>query len=136
MPSNAFTAKYLANVKQCDWKPNNDQRSLLPKYGYNLITRIAGVPYISSFVVLSSVMGAGASVTSVEEVTALDETLQREKADALFARLDVVADGKLNLMEIKKGFEALEEEGVVVNVSAQSEAALTPLLVVARKVLA
>lgn len=66
-------------------------------------------------------MGAGASVTSVEEVTALDETLQREKADALFTRLDVVADGKLNLMEIKKGFEALEEEGVVVNVSAPSE---------------
>jgi len=66
-------------------------------------------------------MGAGASVTSVEEVTALDETLQREKADALFTRLDVVADGKLNLMEIKKGFEALEEEGVVVNVSAPTK---------------
>jgi hypothetical protein len=58
-------------------------------------------------------MGAGASVTSVEEVAALDEASQREKADALFAKLDVVADGKLNLMELKKGFELLEEEGVI-----------------------
>ncbi len=61
-------------------------------------------------------MGAGASV---DNVASLDEAKQRELCDELFTKLDKIADGKLNLMEISKGFAALEAEGTVIKLPAK-----------------
>jgi hypothetical protein len=59
-------------------------------------------------------MGAGASIANVDEVAALDAGKQREASDALFDKLDVITDGNLNMMELKKGFKQLAEEGVTI----------------------
>jgi len=61
-------------------------------------------------------MGAGASV---EDLSAMDPGAQREHCDKLFDRLDVITDGKLNYLEIKKGFDTLEEEGTFFKISAK-----------------
>ena len=63
-------------------------------------------------------MGAGASTTSIEAIATLDEAKQREVSDELFDKLDKVKDGKLNLLEMKKGFAELEAEGTVIKLSA------------------
>lgn len=48
-------------------------------------------------------MGAGASIET-------DEAKQREQCDGLFDKIDKMNNGKLNYMELKKGFEELESE--------------------------
>ena len=53
-------------------------------------------------------MGAAASV---ETVSQLDASGQRAACDALFDQLDKTSDGKLNLLELKKGWEELEAQG-------------------------
>ena len=63
-------------------------------------------------------MGAGASASSIEEVRGLDEAKQRAVSDELFDRLDKIQDGKLNLLEMKKGFAELEAQGTLIKLSA------------------
>jgi len=48
-------------------------------------------------------MGAGASIEA-------DEAKQREQCDELFTKIDKMANGQLNYMELKKGFEELEKD--------------------------